>query len=73
MGTITLPIWFVILAAILALFGLIDRLLAPSVRWFFRRRANKAIEKLNSKLSLKIQPFKLTKREGLIDALMFDP
>ncbi len=73
MGTITLPIWFVVLAAILALFGLIDRLLAPSVRWFFRRRANKAIEKLNSKLSLKIQPFKLTKREGLIDALMFDP
>ncbi len=73
MGTITLPIWFVILASILALFGLIDRLLAPSVRWFFRRRANRAIEKLNSKLSLKIQPFKLTKREGLIDALMFDP
>ncbi len=73
MGEITLPIWLVILAAILATIGLIDRLLAPSVRWFLRRRANKAIEKLNSKLSLKIQPFKLTKREALIDALMFDP
>ncbi len=73
MGEVTLPLWLVILAAILAAIGLIDRLLAPSVRWFFRRRANKAIEKLNSKLSLKIQPFKLTKREALIDALMFDP
>ena len=72
MGEITLPIWLVILAAILATIGLIDRLLAPSVRWFFRRRANKAIEKLNSSLSLKIQPFKLTKKQALIDALMFD-
>jgi glycerol-3-phosphate O-acyltransferase len=72
MGEVTLPLWLVIFAAILAIFGLIDRLLAPSARWFFRRRANKAIEKLNSKLSLKIQPFKLTKRQALIDALMFD-
>ncbi len=72
MGEVTLPVWLVVLAAILATIGLIDRLLAPSVRWFFRRRANKAIEKLNSSLSLKIQPFKLTKREALIDALMFD-
>ncbi len=73
MGEVTLPLWLVILVTILATIGLIDRLLAPSVRWFFRRRANKAIEQLNSKLSLKIQPFKLTKREALIDALMFDP
>ncbi len=73
MGTISLPIWFVVIAAILAAIGLTDRLLMPGVRWFFRRRANKAIELLNNRLSLKIQPFKLTKRQGLIDALMFDP
>ncbi|HHS82809.1 MAG TPA: glycerol-3-phosphate acyltransferase [Devosia sp.] len=72
-GTIELPIWLVVIAAILALIGLVDRLLMPGVRWFFRRRANRAIELLNEKLSLKIQPFKLTKRQGLIDALMFDP
>ncbi len=72
MGEITLPLWLVILAAILALIGLIDRLLAPSVRWFLRRRANRAIEQLNQKLSLQIPPFKLTKRQALIDALMFD-
>ncbi len=72
MGTITLPVWLVVLAAILALIGLVDRLLVPSVRWFFRGRVNRAIEKLNTRLSLKIQPFKLTKRQGLIDALMFD-
>ncbi len=69
---ISLPIWFVVIVAILAAIGLTDRLLMPGVRWFFRRRANRAIELLNNRLSLKIQPFKLTKREGLIDALMFD-
>ncbi len=73
MGTVTLPLWLVVLAAVLAVIGLVDRLLVPSVRWFFRRRVNRAIEKLNTRLSLKIQPFKLTKRQGLIDALMFDP
>ena len=72
MGTVTLPLWLVILAAVLATIGLVDRLLVPSVRWFFRGRVNRAIEKLNTTLSLKIQPFKLTKRQGLIDALMFD-
>ncbi len=72
MGEITLPVWLVVLVAILATIGLIDRLLAPSVKWFLRRRANKAIARLNSSLSLKIRPFTLTKREALIDALMFD-
>ncbi len=72
MGMVSLPIWFVVIVAILAAIGLTDRLLMPGVRWFFRRRANRAIELLNSKLSLKIQPFKLTKRAALIDALMFD-
>ncbi|HHG90937.1 MAG TPA: glycerol-3-phosphate acyltransferase [Devosia sp.] len=72
MGTITLPLWLVVLAAILALVGLVDRLLVPSARWFLRGRVNRAIEKLNNRLSLKIQPFKLTRRQGLIDALMFD-
>lgn len=69
---VSLPIWFVVIVAVLAAIGLTDRLLMPGVRWFFRRRANRAIELLNSKLSLKIQPFKLTKRAALIDALMFD-
>ncbi len=73
MGTISLPVWFVVVIAVLAAIGLTDRLLMPGVRWFFRRRANRAIELLNERLSLKIQPFKLTRRQALIDALMFDP
>jgi len=72
-GTIELPVWLVGILAALALVGLLDRLLIPSVRWFLRRRLNEAIAELNSRLQLRIQPFKLTRRQSLIDRLMFDP
>jgi len=72
-STITLPLWIVILAGVLATIGLLDRLLMPGMRWILRRRLNKAIDRLNTKLSLHIQPFKLTKRRDLTDRLLFDP
>ena len=40
--------------------GALDRTLLPSARWALRRRANRAIEELNTKLKLRIQPFELT-------------
>jgi len=45
----------------------------PTVRWYLRRRMNKAIGILNQKLQLKIQPFKLTKRRIMVDRLAYDP
>ena len=70
---VTLPLWVVVLVVILAALAVIDRILVPSVRWALRRRANRAIDELNTRLKLRIQPFKLTKRQVLIDALAFDP
>jgi glycerol-3-phosphate O-acyltransferase len=71
--TIEIPTWTVWLAGILAMIGLLDRILMPTVRWYLRRRMNKAILVLNEKLQLKIQPFKLTKRRVMIDRLAYDP
>ncbi len=71
-GTIALPTWFVVLAAILAAIGLLDRLLIPSVRWVLRRRVNAVIDELNERNHLRIQPFKLNKRDSLTDRLIFD-
>lgn len=71
-GTVELPIWLVAVAGLLATVGLIDRILAPSLRWMLRRRVNEAIEELNERLKLRIQPFKLTRRQSLIDRLVFD-
>ena len=72
-STVTLPVWVVAIASLLAAVSLLDRLLMPSLRWALRARANRAVDKLNTKLKLRIQPFKMTKRQVLIDQLMFDP
>ncbi|MEQ1695593.1 MAG: 1-acyl-sn-glycerol-3-phosphate acyltransferase [Hyphomicrobiaceae bacterium] len=72
-STVTLPVWVVAIVALLAAVSLLDRLLLPSIRWALRTRANRAVAKLNTKLKLRIQPFKMTKRQVLIDQLMFDP
>ena len=69
----TLPVWLVAIVAALALWSLLDRLLIPSVRWLLRRRINRAIDELNTRLKLRIQPLKLAKRQALIDQLVFDP
>ena len=67
-----LPSWLVFVLGFFAAIGLVDRVFAPGVRWFFRRRLNSAIDELNNRLDLRIQPFKLTKRQSLIDQLMYD-
>jgi glycerol-3-phosphate O-acyltransferase len=71
--TVSIPLWLVALAGILALIGLLDRIVGPGLRWFFRRKANAAIDELNTRLQLSIQPFKTTRRKSLIDGLLFDP
>ena len=73
MGTdITLPLWLAAILALLALWAALERLLIPSVRWVLRRRLNRVIDELNTRLPLEIQPFKLTKRQVLIDRLIYD-
>ena len=71
--TIEIPVWVVWIAGLLACAGLLDRVLVPSVGWYLRRRLNRAINRLNTRLELKIPPFKLTKRRIMIDRLAHDP
>lgn len=72
-STVEIPFWLAVLAGVLGVLGLLDRIIGPSLRWFFRKRVNRAIDRLNDRLDLKIQPFKLTKRKVLIDRLVYDP
>ncbi|MGH1352309.1 MAG: 1-acyl-sn-glycerol-3-phosphate acyltransferase, partial [Methyloligellaceae bacterium] len=71
--SVSLPLWILLILIALSLWAILDHLLMPSVRWMLRRRANKAIDELNTRLSLKIQPFKLTKRQVLTENLLYDP
>lgn len=72
-GEVTLPFWSVVLLVLAAALAVLDRLLIPSVRWALRRRANRAIDELNTRLKIHIQPFKLTRRQVLVDRLLYDP
>ncbi|MCP4937432.1 MAG: glycerol-3-phosphate acyltransferase [bacterium] len=71
-SSISIPLWLAIIIGFFAILSLLDRILVPGLRWIFRRRVNRAIDELNTKLKLRIQPFKLTKRQALIDRLVFD-
>lgn len=70
---VSVPFWLFVILGILAVIAIFDRIFAPGVRWFFRRRVNDAIDELNNRLDLQIQPFRLTKRQSLIDQLLYDP
>lgn len=70
---VAIPLWLVVLLVLFAAIGIVDRVFAPSVRWFFRRRVNQAIDELNQRLDMRIRPFRLTRRQTLVDRLVHDP
>jgi len=71
--TVSLPLWLVIIGGAFAAWALLDRLLLPSVRWYFRRHINIVIKEINECLDVRLPAFKLTKRRLLINRLMYDP
>jgi glycerol-3-phosphate O-acyltransferase len=70
---VSLPLWLVALLFLLAAWAALDRLLVPGARWYLRRRVNRAIDRLNTRLRLEIPPFHRTRRQVLIDRLVYDP
>jgi glycerol-3-phosphate O-acyltransferase len=70
--TVELPLWLVLGLGLGCIYAVVMSVLMPGVRWFFRRRLNRAIEKLNQRLQIRIRPFQRTKRQVLIDRLIYD-
>src|SRR5436190_10553851 len=70
---VSVPLWLFVAIAAFALWSLLDRLLIPSGRWLLRRRLNRLIDTVNRRLDVEIKPFQLTKRQVLIDRLVYDP
>jgi glycerol-3-phosphate O-acyltransferase len=70
---VELPLWMVVVLLLLAAWAALDRLLVPSVRWYLRRRVNRVIDELNTRLKIGIRPFQRTRRQVLIDRLLYDP
>jgi glycerol-3-phosphate O-acyltransferase len=72
-GDITISIWLFVLLVAVAVVAVLDRVLIPSSRWFLRRRINRVIEEIGTRLDIEIRPFQLTKRQVLVDRLVYDP
>lgn len=70
--TVAVPVWLLLLVVILAAWVMVERVMLPSVRWYFRGKVNKVLAELNERLPVKIDPFRLTKRQVLIDRLVYD-
>jgi glycerol-3-phosphate O-acyltransferase len=70
---IVLPLWVFLLLSALAVLAALDRFLIPSTRWLLRRRINRVLEEIGTRLDIEIRPFQLTKRQVLIDRLAYDP
>lgn len=71
--TVAIPIWLFVLILLFAAVTFASHFLFPSVRWFFRRRMEKAVARLNLRLARPIQPFKLATRYDTIQRLIYDP
>lgn len=72
-GQITISIWLFTLLVVIAGIAVLDRVLIPSTRWFLRRRINRVLDEIGTRLDIEIRPFQLTKRQVLIDRLVYDP
>ncbi len=70
---VEVPLWLLTLILLFAAVAFLSHFLFPSVRWFLRRRMERAVEELNKRLERPIQPFKLTHRHDQIIRLVYDP
>ena len=67
---VSLPFWLFTILCVFAGLWLMQHLLLPAIKWFFRRRANNLIDEVNNKLALRLPSFKLTHRDVLVDRLV---
>jgi glycerol-3-phosphate O-acyltransferase len=71
--TIAVPYWLLLLILAFATITFLSHFFFPSVRWFFRKRAERALARLNARLDRPIDAFKLARRQDMIARLCYDP
>lgn len=71
--TVAIPVWALLLFGLFAALSILERVIGPSIRWFFRKRAERVVAELNKRLQRPIEPFKLARRTDMIQRLKYDP
>ena len=70
--TVAVPLWLFLLIIAFAVTSFASNFLFPSVRWFFRARVERAVQRLNERLHRPIDLFKLARRQDRIARLIYD-
>ncbi len=70
---VEVPLWALVLLVAFAVVTFASHFLFPSVRWFFRRRMERVVARLNERLTRPIEPFRLARRHDMIQRLIYDP
>lgn len=73
LGTVEIPVWLLVLILGFAGVTFASHFLFPSVRWFFRRRMERVVAQLNTRLARPVEPFKLLERHDRIQQITYDP
>ncbi|MGL5009852.1 MAG: 1-acyl-sn-glycerol-3-phosphate acyltransferase [Paracoccaceae bacterium] len=72
MTTVALPLWLLVLILLFAGVTALDRVLKPAVRWFFRRRIERLVARVNTRLDRKLHPFRFAARKDMVSRLAYD-
>ncbi len=71
--SVEVPLWLLGMILLFAGVTFASHFLFPSVRWFFRKWAERAVARINKRLDRPIEPFKLARRQDMIVRLTYDP
>lgn len=71
--TVPIPIWALVFFGLFSALSILEKVIGPSVRWFFRKRAERVVAEVNKRLERPIEPFKLARRHDMIQRLKYDP
>jgi len=69
---VTISLWLFLVLVGIAILAALDKILIPSTRWFIRRKINRVLNEISTRLDIENRPFQLTKRQVLIDRLAYD-
>ena len=69
---VSLPYWVFLVLLLFSAIMVLDRILMPGMRWYLRRRVNRVIEEINTRLDIEIRPFQRTRKQAIVDQLVFD-
>ncbi|HMO08553.1 MAG TPA: 1-acyl-sn-glycerol-3-phosphate acyltransferase [Paracoccaceae bacterium] len=71
--SVELPVWLLVVVLALAAIAALDRIIGPGVRWYLRRRMERVVARLNTRLQRPIEPFRLARRKDTVTRLSYDP